>query len=442
MKRFLPLLSVLLVAIAAADEHPSWAVTDAVDHLVAKNALFLPGRDAFAKSSDGSLTQYEMPGRSYQKDGSGWQVDLLCRRWRKKESRGWAEWTDARPRGNEWEIGKIHVEVMTRGVTATWVNPGNFAGATAPGEAEVMRQLDNRAQRPAITPAVGNPAAADTSSDSNTPPVTRLPAGPGGLPYGMSRPLPRMAVPQPAGTTSPQASAPPSSPNQPPLHRSNPTPVPTGGATATIASAKPGTPADLFKPIMPLVIGAVVFATILSELFKKSKRSRSRRPRSGKTVRQAPPIPPAPRSGTSSSSANPVDAIQLTDNLLTPAELAFFATLEPLVHSSYRISCKVRLADLFDAKQGPGQQAAFNRIVGKHIDFVITDSATSRIVCGIELDDSSHRRSDRIQRDRFVNELFARHQRPLLRIPFSWTYYAAGLRAELAKASLTLPPEI
>jgi hypothetical protein len=197
---------------------------------------------------------------------------------------------------------------------------------------------------------------------------------------------------------------------------------------------------------MPYLCALILLAPVASQLFKKSKRQTARRPPSRRTNRHDPiqlpktnPAAPSLRLPAVSPTANnPLDRLQRSDNLLTPAELAFFAALEPHIHSSHRISAKVRLADLFNAAQGPGQQTAFNKIVGKHIDFVITDAATSRILCGIELDDSSHSRPERIERDRFVNDLFARHSRPLLRIPFSWTYYPQGLRTELAKAGLAV----
>lgn len=123
---------------------------------------------------------------------------------------------------------------------------------------------------------------------------------------------------------------------------------------------------------------------------------------------------------------------------MTAAEQAFFDVLEPLVRSACRVSSNVRLLDLFEVRQGRGQQAAFNKISRKHIDFVLTEHGSSRILCAIELDDSSHKRPDRIERDAFVNQLFAANGLPLLRVPFAWTYNVPGLRAELLKAGVPL----
>lgn len=45
---------------------------------------------------------------------------------------------------------------------------------------------------------------------------------------------------------------------------------------------------------------------------------------------------------------------------------------------------------------------AFNKIKSKHIDFAIADNMNIMIL--IELDDNSHNRIDRIQRDKFVDD--------------------------------------
>jgi len=162
--------------------------------------------------------------------------------------------------------------------------------------------------------------------------------------------------------------------------------------------------------------------------------------RKNRTLRMPDKSRPPPLPALSQDSEqNPIDLVQRRDNLMTPAELAFFAVLEPIVRSSYMISSKVRLADLFDVRPEGGQQAAFNKLSSKHIDFVLTDYQTSRILCGIELDDSSHSSPDRIARDRFVNELFADKQLPLLRVPHSWIYYPVALREALVKVGLTIP---
>lgn len=135
-----------LLSAAAADERPSWAVVAAVDRLIAKHALFLPGGDGFVKHGDGKLAQYELPGKSYSRDGKDWRVEILSQRFRKQGEKGWEAWSDARPKYSKWRIGVIRVEVLASGVAASWIEGDNFIGGTAPSESEVRHRLDTQGQ--------------------------------------------------------------------------------------------------------------------------------------------------------------------------------------------------------------------------------------------------------------------------------------------------------
>jgi hypothetical protein len=69
--------------------------------------------------------------------------------------------------------------------------------------------------------------------------------------------------------------------------------------------------------------------------------------------------------------------------LLTPAERSFFGVLQQALASDYQIFAKVRLADIVRPVRSPsrsGWQSAFNRITGKHVDFVLCDSERLGIV--------------------------------------------------------------
>ena len=66
---------------------------------------------------------------------------------------------------------------------------------------------------------------------------------------------------------------------------------------------------------------------------------------------------------------------------------------------------KVRLLDLVEPISGNKNYRTYmNKIQSKHVDFVICDK---KLVarCIIELDDSSHKRQDRKERDTFVDEV-------------------------------------
>jgi hypothetical protein len=62
------------------------------------------------------------------------------------------------------------------------------------------------------------------------------------------------------------------------------------------------------------------------------------------------------------------------------------------------------------------RKSNFDHIKSRHIDFVICDSALSPQIV-IELDDFSHRRPDRVGRDRDVNRILEIAELPILRVP-------------------------
>ena len=105
-------------------------------------------------------------------------------------------------------------------------------------------------------------------------------------------------------------------------------------------------------------------------------------------------------------------------NILTDREYKFYRRLKPLADRyGLSIYTKVRLADLVEPKpkaENPFWMECFNKIKAKHIDFALADDETS-IVALIELDDRSHARPDRIERDDFVNAVLKNTGYTLLR---------------------------
>ena len=95
------------------------------------------------------------------------------------------------------------------------------------------------------------------------------------------------------------------------------------------------------------------------------------------------------------------------DDFISPAELNFFFNLKAVVGDSAHIFSKVKLSDLFYAKTGDfGKNRTYtNKIDRKHVDFLLCDSNTLKPILGIELDDKSHQRADRQERDNFVNHV-------------------------------------
>ena len=128
--------------------------------------------------------------------------------------------------------------------------------------------------------------------------------------------------------------------------------------------------------------------------------------------------------------------------LLTPAERRFFLSLRQALANDYQLFAKVRLGDILQVRrgvEGKRRYAAFGRVAAKHADFVACDPRTFAVRGVIELDDSSHRRRDRQERDRFFNAAFAAAGIPVLRVPVQRSYSPKELR-EQAREVFGAPP--
>ncbi len=92
--------------------------------------------------------------------------------------------------------------------------------------------------------------------------------------------------------------------------------------------------------------------------------------------------------------------------ILTDREYGFYVKLRDLADEyELQIFTKVRLADLIEPKDRSDLSLwweCFNKIKAKHIDFALADRDTN-IILLIELDDSTHARADRVERDEFVD---------------------------------------
>jgi hypothetical protein len=127
------------------------------------------------------------------------------------------------------------------------------------------------------------------------------------------------------------------------------------------------------------------------------------------------------------------DAFDLNTSLLTEGNRAFYAVLRDVVPDSAVVFAEVNLAALFEAKgSGNVKRAAQNRVSQRSIDFVICDRITMRPLCGIEVDDRTHRRASRIARDEVVTDLFRFHALPLIRITGAMSYRPEDVRRQLA----------
>lgn len=115
--------------------------------------------------------------------------------------------------------------------------------------------------------------------------------------------------------------------------------------------------------------------------------------------------------------------------LVTKSELKFYKSLVKAVQDDFEIFAMVRIADLLRVEKGDKNRRKWlNKILAKHIDFVLCDPGSLEPIVCIELDDPSHQRKDRIERDIFVNDAFDSAGLPLLRIPTQPKYRSREIR--------------
>ena len=128
---------------------------------------------------------------------------------------------------------------------------------------------------------------------------------------------------------------------------------------------------------------------------------------------------------------------QSKDVLCSPAERSFLGALDKIVGENYRLFTKVRLADIVDVQKGlsaSARQSAFNRISGKHIDFIICNANDLSIIGAIELDDKTHRAKGRQERDQFLDKTLETAEIPLLRIKAQSAYSIKEISSRLYSA--------
>ena len=120
--------------------------------------------------------------------------------------------------------------------------------------------------------------------------------------------------------------------------------------------------------------------------------------------------------------------------LLSAAERSFLGVLEQALGEGYRVCPKVRVADAISVRRPLPRgewQRAFNRISSKHFDFILCRSPDLEIACAVELDDSTHQRNDRQERDMFLGEVCSVSSLPLLRFPAKEAYTVSDIRERL-----------
>jgi hypothetical protein len=123
--------------------------------------------------------------------------------------------------------------------------------------------------------------------------------------------------------------------------------------------------------------------------------------------------------------------------LFTAAERSFLGVLAQAVGERYAIFGKIRLADIVRPRCGLSQQqryAALNRIISKHVDFVLCEPSSLQVVGVIELDDRSHQSERRRERDLFLDGALAAAGIPVLHVTAQRTYTVADIQRQISEA--------
>lgn len=103
--------------------------------------------------------------------------------------------------------------------------------------------------------------------------------------------------------------------------------------------------------------------------------------------------------------------------LLTRWELAALGEMRRELPPSLHVCPQVRLADLLSIRsmEAGERQGALNRVACKSVDFVVIDTV-GRALLVVELDDRSHERADRRERDRLVDAVLGQCGIPVRRV--------------------------
>ncbi len=123
-------------------------------------------------------------------------------------------------------------------------------------------------------------------------------------------------------------------------------------------------------------------------------------------------------------------------NFLTSAESSFFRILEKAAGDKLRVFAKVRLGDVVKVRRGLSKidnRSAFNRIRSKHLDFVVCGAEGLDVKFAVELDDSSHKKSHRQDRDRFVDRALDAAGVPIFHFQIKRAYSMQELREMIFK---------
>lgn len=97
---------------------------------------------------------------------------------------------------------------------------------------------------------------------------------------------------------------------------------------------------------------------------------------------------------------------QVKSKMMTERELIFYEKLTSVAGSKYAVIPQVHLSAFLDHKiKGQNWKGAFSAINGKSVDYLLVEKSTHKPAIAIELDDYTHQGTERIERDRRVEDI-------------------------------------
>lgn len=143
---------------------------------------------------------------------------------------------------------------------------------------------------------------------------------------------------------------------------------------------------------------------------------------------------------------------KLQEYFLSYVEASFYRQLKAVIADRAVIFAKVRLWDIFYIPLLKKDRNAKRILGGRHVDFLLCHPHSLNPVVAIELDDSSHQRPERQERDKEVDRVFEAAGLPLLHIGVERKYdpdellhlldpYLPARRPEQTPISVTIDPD-
>jgi len=96
------------------------------------------------------------------------------------------------------------------------------------------------------------------------------------------------------------------------------------------------------------------------------------------------------------------------ERVMNTSEQALYINLQKTLGDNFIVLSKVRIEDFVEVRSKSKSEwwSLRGRIKSRHVDFLICDLITTKPLLAIELDGASHRNIGRIERDKFVNDVY------------------------------------